>query len=252
MIDRKGDDQRRDTLTKLDKQDVVPITAVIFDLDGCLVDSEPVVISAIAEQLRSMDVAELSTKVITARYLGVSMKTIYLELAKPHHTESANNFVEKVEDIIFDRFRQELQSVDGVVELLNALGEAGMPVTIATGGSLRRMKETLEQSGLSRWFEGVAFSADQVEFGKPAPDLFLFAAKKLGVPPEQCVVVEDSPHGIKGAVAAGMQAVGFVGGSHLNSRREAHIDELQHAGAHAVFANFAELSRHLLPTVEKC
>ena len=88
-------------------------------------------------------------------------------------------------------------------------------------------------------------SAEQVRHGKPAPDLFLFAAGNLGVAPADCIVVEDSPHGIKGAVAAGMRAFGFVGGSHLDGIRDSHVETLRSAGAEAVFDDLAALSRSL-------
>ena len=80
------------------------------------------------------------------------------------------------------------------------------------------------------------FSADQVRHGKPAPDLFLLAARRLGIVPGQCAVMEDSPHGIAGARAAGMRAVGFTGGSHLDGMRGDHARRLRDAGAVTVLS----------------
>ena len=79
--------------------------------------------------------------------------------------------------------------------------------------------------------EGRAFSADQVAQGKPAPDLFLLAARELGVDPADCVILEDSPHGVTGALRAGSRAVGFVGGTHLDNRRAEHAALLRATGA---------------------
>jgi beta-phosphoglucomutase-like phosphatase (HAD superfamily) len=92
-----------------------------------------------------------------------------------------------------------------------------------------------------------AFSADLVSRGKPAPDIFLLAAEKLGVAPQNCAVLEDSPHGIKGAVEAGMRAVGFVGGSHLAGRRADHAEILRAAGADHVISHLSEAIAALVP-----
>lgn len=102
------------------------------------------------------------------------------------------------------------------------------------------MGETLKISGLAGYFEGTAFSADQVKQGKPAPDLFLLAAQELGVDPTKCVVMEDSPHGIQGAKSAGMRAIGFVGGTHLDPMREPHRQLLLSKGAEQVCETIPE------------
>ena len=114
-------------------------------------------------------------------------------------------------------------------------------MAIGTGGSLLRLATTLRLSGLAPYFTDRGFSADQVAQGKPAPDLFLLAAREMGVPPEICVVVEDSPHGVKAARAAGMRAIGFTGGTHLDGRREVHADTLRQAGAEEVLADMSHM-----------
>jgi HAD superfamily hydrolase (TIGR01509 family) len=205
--------------------------ALIFDLDGCLVDSEPLSIGAIVEVLHEMGISDVTFEEIRARFLGVSMQIICGELTQS--TEQAE-FVDRVEARLFASYKKHLRKVEGVVEMLTTLKQNNILMAVATGGSMRRMSETLKISGLNPWFERSAFSADQVDHGKPAPDLFLFAAAKLGVPADRCVVLEDSPHGVQGAVAAGMRVVGFVGGSHLDGIRDAQADLLRSKGADAV------------------
>lgn len=222
--------------------------AVIFDLDGCLVDSEPLSIAALSAELGALGVADASFEVIRDRFLGVSMQDICAHVAKRAGVSFPADFVDRVENRLFALYRESLRPIPGAARLLSALKGAGIPFAIATGGSVRRMTTTLAVSGLAPWFEGRAFSADQVRRGKPAPDLFLFAAAQLGVPPENCTVIEDSPHGVTGARAAEMQAIGFSGGTHLAGTRRAHGSILRKAGAKAVFRRLGDVRAALLAT----
>ena len=108
------------------------------------------------------------------------------------------------------------------------------------------MAATLEISGLADWFAGTASSAAEVAQGKPAPELFLLALERLKLRPADCVVLEDSPHGVKGALAAGIPAIGFVGGSHLEGKRDTHAAILRDAGAAYVFERLEDVGRHIL------
>lgn len=220
--------------------------AVIFDLDGCLVDSEPLSIAALSAELGALGVEDASFEVIRDRFLGVSMRDICIHVAERTGISCPPEFVDRVEDRLFALYRESLRPIPGAARLLAALKGAGIPFAIATGGSVRRMTATLAISGLAPWFEGCAFSADQVRRGKPAPDLFLFASDRLGVPPKACTVIEDSPHGIAGARAAGMEAIGFVGGAHLAGTRRTHRAILGKAGARAVFRRLAGVRAALL------
>lgn len=208
--------------------------AVIFDLDGCLVDSERLAINAIADEVQAMGATQSSFEDIRSRFLGVSMTVICQHFSAQTGDVCAEDFVDRVETRLFALYREQLQQIDGVEELLSALRVRGISLAIATGGSIRRMHETLAAAGLSAWFEGTGFSADQVVHGKPAPDLFELAAREIGVPVEDCIVLEDSPHGVEGALAAGMQAIGFVGGSHLDDMRDSHAELLRSKGAFRV------------------
>lgn len=213
--------------------------AVIFDLDGCLVDSEPHALEAIAAEMRALGVKDASAEEIGARFLGVSLSVIHAYVAERSGRPTPADFTARFEGRLFEVYQTELRQIAGAEALLQALQAAGVQMAIATGGSLKRLGVTLQTSGLARYFEGRAFSADQVARGKPAPDLFELAARELGVSPADCVVLEDSPHGVEGALAAGMQAVGFVGGSHLDGRRAAHAALLSAKGAREVLSDMA-------------
>jgi len=223
-----------------------PPAAVIFDLDGCLVDSEVMALSAIAAEMQDMGFDDVTFESIRARFLGVSMRVIFDLVTNPDSGDFPDDFVDRVEARLFEDYRQHLRQIQGVDAMLTALSERGIKVALATGGSVRRMHTTLSLGGLGPWFDGVAFSADQVAHGKPAPDLFLFAAQRLGVAAADCVVLEDSPHGIQGAVAAGMRAIGFVGGSHLDGLRETHAALLMSKGAAEVAFDMPSAARAFL------
>ncbi|MBE9638581.1 HAD family hydrolase [Salipiger mangrovisoli] len=220
--------------------------AVIFDLDGCLVDSEPHSLAAIAEEMRALGIEDATPEEIGARFLGVSISVIHAHVAQRSGAPCPPDFSDNFERRLFARYEAGLHLIPGVRALLCQLRDAGIPMAIGTGGSLRRLATTLRVADLAPFFERRGFSADQVARGKPAPDLFLLAAERLGVAPEHCVVVEDSPHGVAAARAAGMRAIGFTGGSHLDGRRNAHAEILRQAGAEEVLAEMSNMYAALL------
>lgn len=221
--------------------------AVIFDLDGCLVDSEIYSLQALAAEMEVAGAKDVSVAELARRFLGVSLSVVCDDVAKRTGRPCPADFAERFETRLIDTYQQRhLRPYAAIPALLDELQERGIAMAIATGGSVRRMHATLEISGLDRWFGNRAFSADQVRHGKPAPDLFLFAAKQLETDPMQCVVMEDSPHGIKAAMAAGMSAVGFVGGAHLEGMRQEHGDKLIGAGAAVVKEDLDEMVDTLL------
>ncbi len=113
---------------------------------------------------------------------------------------------------IHEAWDRELAAVPGVVDLVERLREHGVPTCVASSGTHERMRRTLGLTGLDENFAGRIYSATEVPRGKPAPDLFLHAARSMGVEPSRCAVVEDSAYGVRAAVAAGMTAYGFTGG----------------------------------------
>lgn len=203
-------------------------------MDGCLVDSEPLCLDTIADEMQSRGLFDASTEMVGKKFLGVGMPDIAAYVSSQLDGKPQVDFAEHVEERLLERYQSELQLIEGINGLLEMLVENRTPFAIATGASLKRMAFTLEVSGLSKHFRETAFSVDDVARGKPAPDLFFHAAEKLGVRPADCIVLEDSPHGIEGARAAGMMPIGFVGGTHLAKKKEAHTAVLQDAGAQSV------------------
>jgi beta-phosphoglucomutase-like phosphatase (HAD superfamily) len=220
--------------------------AVIFDLDGCLVDSEPHSLRALAEELQAAVLSDVSEADLGERFLGVSLAVILDWAAGRAGRPLPDAFATRFEARLLASYRDGLKVIDGVPQLLDRLVSDDIDCAIATGGSVRRMNETLRISGLESRFAGRAFSADEVAQGKPAPDLFELAAQRLGVPAAACVVLEDSPHGIEGAKRAGMRAIGFTGGSHLDGRRDSHADLLREKGAESVLRHMEGMAEALL------
>ncbi|ULB11899.1 HAD family phosphatase [Cereibacter azotoformans] len=217
-----------------------PVRAVIFDLDGCLVDSEPHSLAALVGEMQTIGLPRTTVEEVRERFLGVSMADICRDIERRTGGPVPADFIDRVEARLFRAYALRLRPMAGADRLLDRLEVAGLAMAIATGGSVRRMHETLRLGGLASRFAGRAFSADEVPRGKPAPDLFLKAAAVLGVPPDRCAVLEDSPHGIAGACAAGMRAVGFTGGSHLEGLQAAHRGLLLEAGASQVVGRLDE------------
>jgi HAD superfamily hydrolase (TIGR01509 family) len=213
---------------------------VIFDLDGCLVDSEPLALESIAAEMRALGIPDASWTELREDFLGVSFSVVshYVErrLGRP-----CPGFRENFYRRLYAFYAVRLPVIAGVVELLDRLQATGLTLAIATGGSVERMQRSLACTALDRYFAGHAFSADQVARGKPAPDLVLHVARQLGAAPVDCAVVEDSPHGILGAVTAGMRAIGFVAGSHLQGIRKRQANRLREAGADIVVADAGKL-----------
>ncbi|MFN3525320.1 MAG: HAD family hydrolase [Paracoccus sp. (in: a-proteobacteria)] len=226
------------------------IRAVIFDLDGCLVDSERMSLAALATEMSAAGLS-VTPDDLRKQFLGVSIQTIRDHVATATGHPCPPGFVARFEERLLDSYAvQGLALIDGVPELLQGLRDAGIATAIATGGSVTRMTATLRIAGLADYFQGRAFSADQVERGKPAPDLFLLAATSLGIPATACAVMEDSPHGIAGAKAACMHAVGFTGGSHLDGMRDDHAHRLREAGACPVLPDLSTMMAALLTRPE--
>ena len=179
---------------------------VIFDCDGVLVDSERLAVRTEAEILASLG-WPLTDAEIVERFVGRSAAHMQQEIER--QLGRSIDWDAEFEPRYREVFERELVPVPGIVE---ALGEITTPVCVASSGSHDKMRFTLGKTGLFDRFDGQIFSVDQVEHGKPAPDVFLFAAAEMGVPPDRCAVVEDSVSGVRGALAAEMSAFAFAGG----------------------------------------
>ena len=185
-----------------------PISLVIFDCDGVLVDTE-----RIAVRIDVLVLAELGWKLSEAevieRFMGKSDDAMTREIEAHTGRKLPESWEAPFRHLYREAFAAELTPVPGVVEALDAIT---LPTCVASSGTHEKIRYTLGLTGLYDRFAGRIFSVDDVRRGKPAPDLFLHAASRMGAAPERCVVVEDSPYGVQAARAAGMRAFGYAGG----------------------------------------
>ncbi|MFD8318428.1 HAD family hydrolase [Kitasatospora purpeofusca] len=185
-----------------------PVRLVIFDCDGVLVDSE-----RIAARVQIGLGAELgwplTEEEVVERFIGRSMASIDEQVAERLGRETADRWWAEFVRRHAEQVDAGLEPVDGLPEALDAIA---LPTCVASSGSHEKMAHTLGRTGLHHRFAGRIFSATEVARGKPAPDLFLHAARRMGVPPSACAVVEDSAPGVLAARAAGMRAFGYAGG----------------------------------------
>ena len=204
---------------------------VIFDNDGVLVDSEPIANRMLAEQLRGygLDVDWLDC---VERYLGSTLTRVRaLVEADLGHAIPAD-FEERYREAVYPALAEQVTAVPGVAAVLDQLDDRGTLTCVASSGLHRRIRLTLARAGLLERFGDRLFSAEDVGVGKPAPDLFLHAADRLGVDPARCAVIEDAPAGVDAAHAAAMTVFGYVA---LTPRRF-----VEHANG-GVFADMGEL-----------
>lgn len=183
-----------------------PLALVIFDCDGVLVDSEPISLGLLSAMLHEIDMG-LADLAMERLFMGRTMKEGLEALARHFGRPAPATFPERFHARLFDVFRKELRPVPGIVD---ALDRIPTPTCVASSSDPARMRLSLEVAGLMPRFEGRLFSAVEVARGKPFPDIFLHAAGKMGVAPEECVVVEDSVSGVEAAVAAGMRVLGYA------------------------------------------
>ena len=185
-----------------------PLGLVIFDCDGVLVDSERLAIRVDVEVLARLG-WKLTEAEIVERFVGRSDASMVAEIEAHLGRRLAEDWDREFRQLYLDLFAAELAPVPGVVE---ALDRIALPTCVASSGTHEKMRYTLGLTGLYDRFAGRIFSVTEVAAGKPAPDLFLHAAARMGVPPSACAVVEDSRWGVEAARAAGMRAFGFAGG----------------------------------------
>ncbi|MBT5434269.1 MAG: HAD family hydrolase [Alphaproteobacteria bacterium] len=207
---------------------------IIFDCDGVLLESEVLSCSSDAIELTRAGFP-YSTEEIAERFLGMALPAMLKAIEREHGRQLPPGFDRHLKRTIAARFDDELTTVDGIEAVLADLTK---PCCVASGSDLERLRHSLGLVGLGERFAPHIFSAEQVENGKPAPDLFLHAAQAMSVAPPACLVIEDSRAGVTAGRAAGMNVVGFFGGSHCPP---GHGERLIEAGAHKVFNSMHEL-----------
>lgn len=212
------------------------IEAILFDCDGVLIDSETisanVLIAALGEHNVHVDLEHCYN-----HFTGRSFPTVAQGIREHFSVALPDTFETTYRSRLLQAFGQSLKPTIGVTELLASLR---LPICVATSSSPKRAARSLALAGLDHFFGEALFTASQVEHGKPAPDLFLFAAGQMGATPARCLVIEDSLPGVHAGLAAGMQVLRYTGGSHLKGRSVEQIDNVP------VFDDWKDL-RSLVP-----
>jgi HAD superfamily hydrolase (TIGR01509 family) len=207
---------------------------VIFDCNGVLVDSEPLATAIVSQAFKRAGF--LLTPEVVARYFtGRRPTDMFAEVESAAGRKLPPDFAASVAGETLRRFRIELRATKHVSHALSWLRG---PKCVASSSTIDRIRLSLESTDLIRYFDPYLFSASDMRNGKPAPDLFLHVAHKMRVAPAGCIVVEDSAVGVAAGVAAGMTAIGFVGGSHAGPQLASH---LRAAGARAVISDMRAL-----------
>jgi HAD superfamily hydrolase (TIGR01509 family) len=199
---------------------------VIFDCDGVLVDSEVISNEVLT---RALTAEGLPTTLAQARhqYQGLLLSEVVQRAQQSLGRDLAGDWVERFERDRAKAFHRELRPVAGAASTVQRMKDAGIPVCVASQGSLEKTRLTLGLTELRSLFPaGALFSGQLVPRGKPHPDLFLHAAATMGAKPSRCTVVEDTVSGITAAVAAGMRAFGFAADSDETALRNAGAEIL--------------------------
>ncbi len=216
---------------------------LIFDCDGVLIDSEIVACKVVERGLAQFD-CPVPLSVITERFTGVNYREMCRILRDDYQLSPPDELEGWIEREVMAAYRGELRAIAGVAELVQSLS---MPFCVASSSAPPKLRHGLETTGLLALFEPNIFSASLVAQSKPAPDLFIFAAGRMGVPPARAVVVEDSVAGVRAGVRAGMKVLGFVGGAHCSPR---HAGMLEAAGAAAIITRLDQVPQHLPVTAQ--
>ncbi len=205
------------------------IELVIFDCDGVLVDSEPIANQILAEELSRMGLPTTYSGSMRF-YMGKSEKDCLDLITEKLGGSPPPNLLKNYHSRTKIAFAEELKPVSGIAEALTRIPFAKC---VGSSGSHQKIQTSLSQTGLKPFFKKHIFSASDVKRGKPHPDLFLYAAEKMKVTPDTCVVIEDSVPGVTAAKAAGMRVFGYAA---LTS-----AGKLKSAGAEEVFNNMRDL-----------
>lgn len=216
--------------------------ALLFDCDGVLVDSEAIYVEVEQELLTRLGL-NYDTDTYMNRFQGLSYADFAKVLDVDHRALGKgalpHTFLSDLDAATTARIDRDLLEISGIKQLLQAHGGAR---AVASSSRMHRLIHKLHHTDLHDYFAPHIYSGEQVDNGKPAPDLFLFAARNLGVELGKCLVIEDSANGVKAGRAAGMTVWGFVGGGHSH---DGQAEQLLSAGAHRVIETHDHLAELL-------
>jgi HAD superfamily hydrolase (TIGR01509 family) len=215
----------------------VTISHIIFDCDGVLVDSEPLSMRADVEILKRFGI-EMTETEAHRRFVGRTFEAMLKELSAQRGTVFPDGLLDAKNKRLAELYRSELKLVRGVRDALESIRNLGLTMSIASNSPRERVKLALQLTGLLGYFKDNIVTFEDVPHGKPAPDVFLLAAKKAGVKAGDCLVVEDSITGVTAAVDAGCWTLGFTG---THDEEDAHGAKLKDIGAEALFGKMADL-----------
>lgn len=208
---------------------------VIFDFDGVLVDSE-IIAARVEAELITQAGYEITAEELSQLYAGLTFKDILLRIEEVAAIPFKVSLIDQAEELVDKRLRADVRMIEGARD---AVASVTTQRCICSNSRTDRIGFMAEKTGLAPFFTGRIFSSLDTPSGKPkpAPDVFLHAAGKLGADPARTFVVEDSVHGIAGAISAGMRVIGFTGASHSYP---GHADILTEAGAETVIRRWAD------------
>ena len=182
---------------------------IIFDCDGVVVDSEVITTQVLIEMCADLGL-DYDEERVFKTFIGRSNKSCEAALEQELGHRPPESFFQDFHDEVFARYETDLQEVKDIRRLLDALNEHSIPFCLASSGDFSKIRKGLGTCDLLEYFEGKIYSAQEVEHGKPAPDLFLHAAKSMGYEGAKCLVIEDSQPGVMAAKAAHMEVIGFA------------------------------------------
>lgn len=214
-----------------------PVELVMLDCDGVLIDSEFLAAQVECERYAAFGY-EMTVEEFSGRFAGLSEERIRDAIGEEIGRGFPPDFAEETTRLVTERIAAEVEPIDGVREMLRRLDR---PLCVCSNSSTEQLRKSLGRAGLWETLESHIFSARDLgtERMKPAPDVFLEAARAMGVDPRNAVALEDSVHGIQGARAAGARAIGFTGGRHS---WPGHADALTEAGAATVVTRLVDVA----------
>ena len=210
---------------------------IIFDFDGVVAASATIATQALADSITSLGkptTLDDSIRLFMGKRFEDTKRLVVEWMGRDLPATFEEDYRAKTRVVM----RRDVGPVAGVTAFLDGHGHIAR--CVASSSSIEWLDHCVDKFGFRQHFGRSVFSATEVANGKPAPDIFLHAAARMGIPPGDCIVVEDSPSGVIGARAAGMTVIGFLGARHI---RDGHGERLREAGAHHLAHDFGTVAR---------
>lgn len=213
---------------------------LIFDCDGVLVDSEIIAAEVMVNLLNQFRIP-ITISYYLGNCTGRTFTGIRDSLSAKFRVALPEDFVQRVTEKMELAKQETLKSIDGIAELLENL--RGIPKAVVSNSDRYQIDDALTKVNIAHHFDEFVFSSEEVQYPKPSPDIYLYAADRLGIDPHNCLVIEDSISGAKAALSAGMEVIGFLAGSHII---DGHEDRLTNIGVERSVFTAKELERVIM------